>query len=152
MPLCSVISWLLISFINSRIYDYVVQCLYCWLVHKQWLSVNEHQKPARNAKLQTTHLDIMYLIFMIEVNLYVYFSVTKSVYLKFWMLQIPPSRLVDPSEIAQFLPLVTSCYEKLILPSTKLETDDTTALIWIWYVNSLGKEALGWFSFDCKRC
>jgi hypothetical protein len=45
------------------------------------------------------------------------------------MLQIPPSRLVDPSEIAQFLPLVTSCYEKLILPSTKLETDDTTALI-----------------------
>ncbi|XP_021924422.1 TIP41-like protein [Zootermopsis nevadensis] len=43
-------------------------------------------------------------------------------------LSIPPSRLVDPSEIARFLPLVTSCYEKLILPSTKLQPDDTTAV------------------------
>jgi hypothetical protein len=66
---------------------------------------------------------------MIEVNLCVCLSVTKSGYLKFWVLQIPPSRLVDPSEIAQFLPLVTSCYEKLMLPSTKLDSDDTTAVM-----------------------
>jgi len=40
-------------------------------------------------------------------------------------LNVPPSRLIDPSEVAQFLPLVTSCYEKLTLPGTKLETEGT---------------------------
>lgn len=44
-------------------------------------------------------------------------------------LNVPPSRLVDPSEVAQILPLITSRYEKLMLPSIKVETEDTTAIV-----------------------
>ncbi|KAJ9574255.1 hypothetical protein L9F63_026098, partial [Diploptera punctata] len=36
-------------------------------------------------------------------------------------LNIPPSQLIDPSEVAQFLPLMSSNYEKLILPKSKAE-------------------------------
>jgi len=54
-----------------------------------------------------------------------YFLFTDTFYLKCRLLQVPPSKLIDPSEVAQFLPLVTSCYEKLTLPGTKLETEGT---------------------------
>jgi len=40
-------------------------------------------------------------------------------------LNVPPSKLIDPSEVAQFLPLVTSCYGTLTLPGTKLEAEGT---------------------------
>jgi len=75
----------------------------------------------------------VYSIFIIELNLYIYLSWIVSL-LKFWLLQIPPSRMIDPSEVAQFLPLTTSRYEKLTLPSTKLATGNTTAVIWTCFM------------------
>ncbi|XP_069684764.1 TIP41-like protein isoform X2 [Periplaneta americana] len=41
---------------------------------------------------------------------------------------VPPSRLIDPSEVAQILPLVSSCYEKLSLPTVKQGTGEGAAV------------------------